>query len=188
MLYNSRLALHDGGAPSKLPTHLMPSDPTFRRITTDDDVRFCATLMCGSEPWLTLHRDYAGAERLFCDPGKESWLVEMDGAPAGFIVLEMQGAFVGYIKSICIAPEFRGSGLGTRTLHFAEQRIFSRFPNVFLCVSSFNTRARKLYERLGYELVGELRDYVITGASELLMRKTRGPLVSGAEASDSPVR
>lgn len=41
----------------------------------------------------------------------------------------------------------------------------------FLCVSSFNPRARALYERLGYELIGELKDFVIDGASELLMRK-----------------
>jgi len=43
-------------------------------------------------------------------------------------------------------------------------------------VSSFNPRARALYERLGYEMIGELKDYLIEGASELLMRKTIGPI------------
>jgi len=43
--------------------------------------------------------------------------------------------------------------------------------DVFLCVSSFNSRAHALYNRLGYELVGELNDFVIAGASELLLRK-----------------
>jgi ribosomal protein S18 acetylase RimI-like enzyme len=47
---------------------------------------------------------------------------------------------------------------------------------VFLCVSSFNERAQKLYQRLGYERVGELPDYVVKGYSEILMRKTRGPI------------
>jgi RimJ/RimL family protein N-acetyltransferase len=48
---------------------------------------------------------------------------------------------------------------------------------VFLCVSSFNERARALYEQLGYETVGELRDYVVRGQSEWLMRKTLGPIM-----------
>jgi RimJ/RimL family protein N-acetyltransferase len=36
--------------------------------------------------------------------------------------------------------------------------------NLFLCVSSFNHRARALYERLGYAALAELEDYVIPGA------------------------
>jgi len=45
-----------------------------------------------------------------------------------------------------------------------------------MCVSDFNTGARRLYERLGYRLVGELTDYIVAGRSELLLRKTGGPL------------
>jgi len=71
------------------------------------------------------------------------------------------------------APQPR---LGRQLIAFAEERIFRESPNVFLCVSSFNSDARRLYERLGYELIGELRDYLVRGSSELLMRKTIGPL------------
>lgn len=59
-------------------------------------------------------------------------------------------------------------------MEFAEQRIFRDSPNVFICVSSFNDAARRLYERLGYQKVGELRDLIVPGASEHLMRKTTG--------------
>jgi ribosomal protein S18 acetylase RimI-like enzyme len=59
---------------------------------------------------------------------------------------------------------------------FAEERIFQEVPNVFLCVSSFNQEAQRFYARLGYEQVGELKDYVVRGHSEFLMRKTIGPL------------
>jgi ribosomal protein S18 acetylase RimI-like enzyme len=38
-------------------------------------------------------------------------------------------------------------------------------------VSSFNDGARRLYERLGYERVGELKDLAVDGASEWLMCK-----------------
>jgi ribosomal protein S18 acetylase RimI-like enzyme len=59
---------------------------------------------------------------------------------------------------------------------FAEQRILKASPNVFMCVSSFNHDARRLYERLGYRVVGELTDYLVHGHSEILLRKTTGPM------------
>ena len=65
--------------------------------------------------------------------------------------------------------------MGTALVAFAEERIFREHRNVFICVSDFNPGARRLYERLGYRLVGELTDYIVAGHSELLLRKTRGP-------------
>jgi ribosomal protein S18 acetylase RimI-like enzyme len=88
----------------------------------------------------------------------------------------MTGAFVGYIQTICIHPDHRGQGLGSRLVEFAEQRILRDAPNVFMCVSAFNRDARRLYERLGYRVVGELTDYIVRGHSEILLRKTSGPL------------
>jgi ribosomal protein S18 acetylase RimI-like enzyme len=87
----------------------------------------------------------------------------------------MSGTLVGFIQTICVAPAFRGRGLGTEIIDFAERRIFRASPNVFLCVSSFNTEARRLYERLGYLCVGELTDFLVRGHSEVLLRKSRGP-------------
>jgi ribosomal protein S18 acetylase RimI-like enzyme len=75
-----------------------------------------------------------------------------------------------------VVPKRRGQGLGTRLVHFAEERILREAPNVFLCVSSFNTRAQKFYRRLGYERIGELRDFIVPGHAEILMRKTVAPL------------
>ncbi|HEX4802900.1 MAG TPA: GNAT family N-acetyltransferase, partial [Myxococcaceae bacterium] len=73
----------------------------------------------------------------------------------------------------------RGQGIGSRLIEFAEARILAETANVFMCVSSFNNEAKRLYLRLGYEIVGELRDYIIAGHSEILLRKTTGPLKSG---------
>jgi len=87
------------------------------------------------------------------------------------------GPLRGYIQIVCVDPSVRSSGLGSRLVAFAEARIFRDSPNVFLCVSSFNPRARALYERLGYETIGEIRDFLLRGHSEVLMRKTIGPLL-----------
>ncbi len=67
---------------------------------------------------------------------------------------------------------------------FAESHIFRRSPNVFLCVSDFNPRARAFYERLGYALVGALPDYVAPGHTEWLMRKSVGALDGYAPRAD----
>jgi len=148
-----------------------------RPLSTEAEMEACAALMAASEPWLTLGRDFTASLRFLRDPARERHAALVGDRLAGFLVLNLQGAFVGYLQTICVAPEFRGRGLGTALVAFAEERIFREHPNVFLCVSSFNPSARRLYERLGYATVGELSDYLVPGHSEILMRKSRGPLI-----------
>lgn len=142
------------------------------------DRDWCAELMAGSEPWLTLGRDAASCRAGLANPLKECYLVAADGTRAGVLVLDMTGPFPGYIQSICIAPPARGQGLGSRVLAWAEERIFRDSPNAFICVSSFNPDARRLYERLGFELVGTLTGLFVDQHDELLLRKTRGSWTS----------
>jgi ribosomal-protein-alanine N-acetyltransferase len=145
-------------------------------LQNDDDARACAAMMCTTDPWITIGRGFDECLAAVGDPAREVWLAREDGAVRGFIIINMRGAFIGYIQTVCVDAGARGSGFGTRLVAFAEERIFRETQNVFLCVSSFNPRARALYERLGYEAIGELKDYIIEGASEILMRKTLGPL------------
>jgi ribosomal protein S18 acetylase RimI-like enzyme len=49
---------------------------------------------------------------------------------------------------------------------------------MFICVSSFNPRAQRFYRRLGYEVIGELKDYIVDGHSEILLRKSIGSLTA----------
>ncbi len=90
--------------------------------------------------------------------------------------MQMRGAFVGYLQSVGVAAEWRGRGVGSKLIAFAEERIFKEAPNVFILVSSFNDSARALYERLGYQVIGELKDYIVAGHSEILLRKSVAPL------------
>lgn len=149
----------------------------IRALAGAEEATTCARMMSGSEPWLTIGRDYPECLRALTDESREVYVAVENGRIRGFIVLVLTGAFVGYIQAVCVAPDARGSGTGTRLLEFAENRIFGISPNVFLCVSSFNPRARALYERRGYQFVGELTDYLVPGHSELLYRKTIGPLM-----------
>ena len=145
-------------------------------MSGEEEARICAAMMASSEPWMTIGQTFDESLTKVSDPSQEVY-VAADGAQIlGFIIVMMRGAFTGYIRTVCIDPSARGRGIGTQLVEFAEKRIFRDTPNVFLCVSSFNPRARALYERLGYEFVGELKNYLIDGASELLMRKTIGPI------------
>jgi ribosomal-protein-alanine N-acetyltransferase len=157
---------------------------SITRLETQADAEACAHLMAGSEPWLTLGRSYEASLRIVQDSTRELYVARDQGGLAGFLILCMTGAFVGYIQTVLVHPDRRGQGIGSRLLEFAEQRILRESPNVFMCVSSFNHGARRLYERLGYQVVGELTDYIVDGHSEILLRKTLGPL-TGFPAPDS---
>ena len=136
--------------------------------------------MADSEPWLTLGRSFETSLRLVRDPSREVFVARDERGVAGFLILCMTGAFVGHIQTVCIDPRRQNQGLGSKLMQFAEQRILKDSPNIFMCVSSFNGGARRLYERLGYKVVGELTDYIVQGHSEILLRKTVGPLTGYA--------
>lgn len=148
----------------------------IRRLRDTEETRQCARLMATSEPWLTLGRTYDDSLETLSDASKEVHVALRDNALVGFIIVNMNGAFVGYIQTVFVVREWRGKGIGSTLLKFAEQRILSETPNVFMCVSSFNKDAQRLYERLGYKIIGELRDYIVAGQSEILLRKTMAPL------------
>ena len=133
-------------------------------------------MMSSLEPWVTLQRDYDTSLKIITDPAREVYLALSGEEIAGFTILVMQGALVGYIQSICVAPEWRNKGIGSQLMTFAETRIFSETPNAFIMVSSFNPDAQRLYHRLGFETIGELKDYIIPGHSEYLLRKSIAPL------------
>lgn len=157
----------------------MNEELSIVRLEHDEDAWRCADMMSSSEPWITLRRDRDSAYEVITSPSRETYICLVGGEVAGFLILCMEGPFVGYIQSICVGAAHRNRGIGSRMLSFAEERILATVPNVFLCVSSFNESAKRLYQRLGYEVIGELRDYVVAGHSEILMRKTTGPLRPG---------
>ncbi len=138
--------------------------------------RDCAALMAASDPWRTLGREFDALLHTVRLQGRERYVAHVQGRFAGFLLLNLQGAFAGYIQTIGLSPEFRGQGYGAQLIAFAEQRILRDHQNVFLCVSAFNQGARRFYASLGYQQVGELTDFVVAGHSEFLLRKTIGPL------------
>jgi len=136
------------------------------------DREWAAQLMARSEPWTTLRRSLETCRAVLNDPEFQVFVARIGGDRCGFLILDPRGvAGAPYLKSLAAADGFRGRGIGTALVRFAEDHFRPHSRYLFLCVSSFNDGARRLYERLGYERVGELKDLAVEGASELLMCK-----------------
>jgi ribosomal protein S18 acetylase RimI-like enzyme len=131
-----------------------------------------AILLTASEPWITLRITEDQCRKNCHDPEFLLYMAYKNDKPAGIIILDPRGvAGSPYIKSIAVYPEFRGQGIGTMLLSFAEDLFRDNARHIFICVSSFNRRARDLYEKFGFQAVGEFKDYIIEAASEILMHK-----------------
>lgn len=88
--------------------------------------------------------------------GYAAWVAEVDGSPAGFVDLFIfpdvaHGGTIGLINNLVVGARFRGRGLGGNLLQEAidhsrrhgalELHVWTDFDN---------TRAIRLYERLGF--------------------------------------
>jgi ribosomal protein S18 acetylase RimI-like enzyme len=136
------------------------------------DYEWCANLMASNEPWITLQRGLDACRAIVVRPGSDLFIArDKNFTSLGFILLASHGlAGSPYIASIAVAPEVRSRGVGAQLLGFAEEHYKDR-GHLFLLVSSFNHRAQRFYRRHRFEFVGELKDYIASGHSELIFHK-----------------
>jgi [ribosomal protein S18]-alanine N-acetyltransferase len=157
---------------------MTPNKKTNITLTADPgNIAFCALMMSKSDPWITLAMNFEQCLKAFEGDYKEIYVIETENVIAGFVIIQTCGTFSGYIQTICVDEFYRGRGFGKKLLQFCEERILKFSPNLFICVSSFNKGAIKLYYKLGFKLIGKLDNFVKEGFTELLLRKTVGPKV-----------
>jgi len=136
------------------------------------DREWSAALMARNEPWITLGRTLEGCRVVCHHPEYLVFVARHQQHRVGFLILQRRGV-VGspYLATICVDESHRNRGFGQQMLDWTEAFFRPQARHLFLCVSSFNPRARVLYERAGYSQVGELPAYFIEEASEILMYK-----------------
>lgn len=77
-----------------------------------------------------------------------------------------------YLQLLAILPGFQGRNLGLRVLEWMEaQARIEEARQLWLCVSTFNSRARAFYERFGFEAIAVLDKLASDRTDEILMRK-----------------
>jgi [ribosomal protein S18]-alanine N-acetyltransferase len=141
-------------------------------IASAEEKKWAAVLLSGSEPWISLGISPERIHESCYNPDHDVYIAQHQGKACGVIIVHPNGlAGSPYIKSIAVDTEFRNMGIGTALIHHTEGLFKTKARYLFLCVSSFNNRAQALYEKLGFTVVGELKDYIIDGASEILMSK-----------------
>lgn len=93
------------------------------------------------------------------------------GECVGFIYCIQNGVFGSYpyLHIISVKEDCRGNGIGSLLMSYFE----GKYPSdkYFLTVDDFNINAKKLYERLGYQCVGQLPDFYKKGIDCYLMMK-----------------
>jgi ribosomal protein S18 acetylase RimI-like enzyme len=75
-------------------------------------------------------------------------------ADVGFVTVYEHDAEI-EIHALCIAPEHQCRGLGTAVIQQVVRDSTSRHRSLALSVLKVNTRARSLYERIGFVTYGE---------------------------------
>ncbi len=150
----------------------------IRPLRGEKEASACAVRIAAMEPWKSLNFSAGQIFQRLTHPQREVFVAELEKEIAGALILHLDGALNGYIQTIAVFPEFQCRGLGKQLMTFAEEKIFHQSPNVFLCVARFNEHAQKFYAQLGYQKIGELENFLQSGVTEILMRKTRGPLLT----------
>jgi ribosomal protein S18 acetylase RimI-like enzyme len=95
-----------------------------------------------------------------------------DSRLAGLIVIQEPFLHGPYLQLLAVLPGFQGRNIGLRLLRWMEaetRRAEAR--QLWLCVSTFNERARAFYERFGFEAVAVLDKLATDASDEIFMRK-----------------
>ena len=97
---------------------------------------------------------------LLCfESGYPSWVLELDGKIIGFIILVLQVDEC-HILNLAVATPYQHQGLGQQLLLQGIE--YSRAEHamvIYLEVRCSNTRAVRLYQKIGFQQIGERKDY-----------------------------
>lgn len=114
--------------------------------------------------WFGQYRHYRDVfRRTFQEQQDGSRLMlvaDVDGFPVGQVFINFangrQEAARGYLYALRVLEPFRGRGIGTRLIREAERLLREQGCRwATIAASKENTAARRLYERLGYEVYAE---------------------------------
>jgi ribosomal protein S18 acetylase RimI-like enzyme len=146
------------------------------RLATLDDVEAISAIESDIFPKAADRLGPRQLKRLLTEGHGEIYLDEVDGRIAGFaIVLFREGSRVARGYSIAVLPEVRRTGVATDFFAWGEQRVLEAgCDEVHFEVHTTNTRARHLYEELGYRVIEEMPDYFGPGDHAVRMSKTLG--------------
>lgn len=99
-------------------------------------------------------------------------VAELDGRIVGFVVVDRHRHGQGHVITIDVLPEARRSGLGSRLMIAAEERLRALGCSVvFLETAVDNAAALAFYKRHGYSIVQTTPRYYLDSIDALVLAK-----------------
>jgi GNAT superfamily N-acetyltransferase len=129
--------------------------------------------LAGIDPWLRMNFPPEQMTAFFTRPDAALTLrvVMADGEPGGVIAVRSPWLRGPYLQQLALLPPFQGQGFGAHLLAWFERQAGPQQRWLWLCHSSFNTRAGRFYTHHGFEQVALLPELIVDGSDEVLMRK-----------------
>ncbi len=119
------------------------------------------------------HLEDLGDDRLALDPGgfhrrhgfeireRRWWVLRVDGRIGFQVHVGPENAEVVQIGGVFTPPELRNRGVATRGVGAIAARLLRRKPAVSLFCSESNAAARRVYERVGFEVAFHYRSWLL---------------------------
>lgn len=127
---------------------------TLRR-TRPADLEFVTALErhCENRDWIGQWSDAEHREAIGATTSREHWIIERDGAKAGYLI-----AYDGrprsrsvYVKRILVADKEQGTGKAALTRYLDEAFARDGVEFVWLLVRQSNARAQDVYRKLAFQ-------------------------------------
>ena len=149
------------------------ADCVLTRSLSSTDAELLSATFAASQPWLSLGISATGLKNYLLreDSHLYRYTVRVNDELAGVICLRYPWLRGPYIELVGLTESYRGHGIGTQLLHWAETEARHQSNNLWLVTSSFNQRALQFYARHGFEHIGRIEGLVHSDYDELLLRK-----------------
>lgn len=150
------------------------------RAATDEDLPRLAELLAPLPLFARYGLDVAVLRQRWSKArraGEGLLVAEHGGRLVGVCGFLPEGTFAtgAYLRTLAVAPDAQGRGVGTALLAEFEAACAAAPGGWFLLASDFNDGARRFYERHGYRVVGALPSFAAPGVSERVLWKPRPP-------------
>ena len=112
------------------------------------------------------------------DPAQRLLVALAAGTPIGCVQVSDRGGGLSYLGLLCIDPDLQAAGLGKQLVAAAEDRARDTFGATSMEMTVIDVRRKliEFYERRGYRVSGEKRDFPIRIDPPLFMDVLVKPL------------
>jgi diamine N-acetyltransferase len=125
------------------------------------------------DPWkrMNYRPDVMAAYLAAREPGTCRRAILHDAKVVGAVSIRHPWLRGPYLELLATLPDSQGLGIGAAVLDWMAREVAGRANSLWVCTSTFNTRALSFYERHGFVRVGDLDELVGPGLTEILLRK-----------------